>query len=343
MTFTLDGLPAGTYQYRGYHHDVANIQSPFDLSFNVAGAGEVSIGRFRMTHGNDNGISPLSNPGAGNDPDVLPSTIEFLFTVPVDNDPVVITYVAREEAGVFQNSFIAVNAIEVTLAMDTDGDRIPDAADLRPDIDDTGLSSDADALTDLEEFHLGTALDDPDTDGDGFDDAVETNTGTWTSLSDTGTSPWVADWDGDGLVDGLETNDLDFTNWPTAAGTDPFVVDTDGDGFGDGEEANGGFDPTDPLDTPPLPKIEARFISVDAVAGEVTIEWDSIEGASYDVYATDSLLGDPEGTWTNVSFNQLGQPGVTRFTETQVGSGAGSQSLPDPLPAMRFYIVLEFR
>jgi hypothetical protein len=41
-----------------------------------------------------------------------------------------------------------------------------------------------------------------DTDGDGLDDSVETNTGIYESLSDTGTDPNNADSSGDGLFDG---------------------------------------------------------------------------------------------------------------------------------------------
>ena len=43
-----------------------------------------------------------------------------------------------------------------------------------------------------------------DSDFDGLDDAVETNTGVYVSASDTGTNPNAADTDGDGLNDGIE-------------------------------------------------------------------------------------------------------------------------------------------
>jgi hypothetical protein len=43
-----------------------------------------------------------------------------------------------------------------------------------------------------------------DTDSDGLDDAVETNTGVFVSASNTGTNPNAADTDGDGVPDGLE-------------------------------------------------------------------------------------------------------------------------------------------
>ena len=46
-----------------------------------------------------------------------------------------------------------------------------------------------------------------DTDVDGLDDAVETNTGIYVSSSNTGTNPNSADTDGDGVPDGLEVKE----------------------------------------------------------------------------------------------------------------------------------------
>ena len=43
-----------------------------------------------------------------------------------------------------------------------------------------------------------------DTDGDGLDDSVETNTGVYVSPANTGTSPLLADTDGDGAGDWYE-------------------------------------------------------------------------------------------------------------------------------------------
>lgn len=99
-----------------------------------------------------------------------------------------------------------------------------------------------------------------DTDGDGLDDAVETNTGIYVSAADTGTDPNNRDSDADGLTDGQEVNGFygnyktNYTdpNNPDTDGdgltdyiegvnvdfqTDPVLVDTDGDGLTDGEEA----------------------------------------------------------------------------------------------------------
>lgn len=60
---------------------------------------------------------------------------------------------------------------------------------------------------------------DPDDDGDGLEDVVETDTGFFVSASDTG--------------------------------TDPLNPDTDGDGTDDGDEVAAGSDPTDPASLPP--------------------------------------------------------------------------------------------
>lgn len=57
-----------------------------------------------------------------------------------------------------------------------------------------------------------------DTDSDGLDDTVETNTGVYVSPTDTGTDPNTADTDGDGVPDGLEVQ----------GGTDPTKVDAAG-------------------------------------------------------------------------------------------------------------------
>jgi hypothetical protein len=79
----------------------------------------------------------------------------------------------------------------------------------------------------------------PDTDGDGIPDASETNTGVYVSPTDTGTDPNNADTDGDGLSDSVETATGTYVS-PTDTGTDPNTSDSDGDGLSDGVETNTG-------------------------------------------------------------------------------------------------------
>ncbi|BCX46734.1 hypothetical protein HAHE_06420 [Haloferula helveola] len=49
MTFTLTGIPAGDYEYRAYHHDVANIEGNFELTITDATRTNTSLGNFQMT------------------------------------------------------------------------------------------------------------------------------------------------------------------------------------------------------------------------------------------------------------------------------------------------------
>lgn len=153
---------------------------------------------------------------------------------------------------------------------------------------------------------IGTVIVDPDTDGDGLGDSVETNTGFYISASDTGTNPAVSDSDVDGLSDGEEvltfyTNptlsdtdadgltdgnevDIHFTN-PLLADSDadglldgaeinthatnPLVADTDLDGFWDGYEITNGSLPTN-VASPGGPNPTAIGVSFNNANGEIT-------------------------------------------------------------------------
>ena len=98
--------------------------------------------------------------------------------------------------------------LQVTLSVDSDGDHIPDDAELRlglnpHDPTDASLDRDHDGLTNLQEFQLGTDILNPDTDGDGLTDGQE--------VLLYHTNPLVVDTDGDGIPDGIEVQ----------AGSDP--------------------------------------------------------------------------------------------------------------------------
>jgi hypothetical protein len=107
-----------------------------------------------------------------------------------------------------------------------------------------GGDEDGDGILNGDEFDANTDPTNPDTDGDGLDDDVETNTGTWGGAGNTGTDPLVADTDEDGLSDGVETNTGIFAGAGNT-GTNPHVEDSDGDGENDGFEVAQGTDPTD--------------------------------------------------------------------------------------------------
>ncbi|MCS5689454.1 MAG: LamG domain-containing protein [Acidimicrobiales bacterium] len=108
---------------------------------------------------------------------------------------------------------------------------------------------DDDSLTNLTELKLRTNPSKKDTDDDGLEDNVETNTRKYVDTSDTGTSPLKADTDDDGLEDNVETNTGTFVS-ASDTGTDPLNPNTDDDLVKDGQEVADGSDPTDPTDPP---------------------------------------------------------------------------------------------
>lgn len=80
--------------------------------------------------------------------------------------------------------------------------------------DSAGDTLDSDGSTNLDEYRRGTIPTNPDTDGDGLLDGVESDTGSFVSASDTGSKPLNPDSDGDSYSDGYEV----------AKGTDPNVA-----------------------------------------------------------------------------------------------------------------------
>ncbi len=90
--------------------------------------------------------------------------------------------------------------LQVTLSGDSDGDGIPDDAELANGLNpndpvDALEDFDRDGLTNAQELALGTDIRTGDSDGDGLPDGQEVTLGT---------NPLLADTDGDGIRDGLE-------------------------------------------------------------------------------------------------------------------------------------------
>jgi hypothetical protein len=129
---------------------------------------------------------------------------------------------------------------------DTDGDGLGDACDSDDDDDglpddyesahvclaalvpDAGTDADADGLTHLEEFGLGTDPCDADSDDDGLPDGVEIH-----GLGAFGTDPLDPDSDGDQALDGSDNCPKPFHEETSRSGFNPDQSDVDGDGLGD--------------------------------------------------------------------------------------------------------------
>ncbi|NRB37614.1 MAG: VCBS repeat-containing protein [Pseudomonadales bacterium] len=125
------------------------------------------------------------------------------------------------------NQYITIT--EPNIAPDLDGDGIVDSEDnchLIHNVDQANNDGDA----------QGDACDEDD-DNDGWPDAVETGTGIFLSLADTGSDPFNADTDGDGFIDSLESNSGTYVS-AQDPGTNPLEADSDGDGLLDFDEVH---------------------------------------------------------------------------------------------------------
>jgi len=277
MTFTFQGLPAGTYRYRAYHHDVEFQAGRFGIKVTDSTRSAADLGFFRMSHTGMNTYHLSENPGG--DPAELSSTIDLIF-VSNGTDPVVLTYTGRETASVF-TSFVVVNGLEVVSDADSDGDFVPNSVDLHPGTNDGTLDDDSDGLTNLREYHLGTNPTLADTDGDGLNDGIETDSGTVAGSADSGTSPFRADTDGDGANDGAEI----------AAASNPF----------------------DPTVLPPTVPFKVLTATLNPATNEYTIQWTSTAGATYDIVYSDTLTDLP-ASWPVAADNVASQGATTTHT-----------------------------
>ncbi|MEC7862640.1 MAG: LamG-like jellyroll fold domain-containing protein, partial [Verrucomicrobiota bacterium] len=131
---------------------------------------------------------------------------------------------------------------------DEDGDGLPDSWEEKYGVDDPEGDDDNDGLTNIEELEARTKPNKADSDEDGLNDKQE--------LVDTKTNPLSPDTDRDGLLDGVETNTGVFIS-VNNTGTDPSNEDTDGDGYSDARESIGSLsDPNDPNSIPLKPEIK---------------------------------------------------------------------------------------
>lgn len=171
-------------------------------------------------------------------------------------------------------------AIQIVNAPDSDGDGMGDAYEIEVGLSPTdngatdpvreGASGDfdGDGVDNLTEHDNGTDPTNPDTDGDGFEDGVEDDLGTFVSLTATGTDPRIPDMDGDGLLDEVETNTGIFVDL-SGTGTNPLVADDDidFDGYSSAFEIANNTDPTDP-ESPGGPNPTGFAVAFNALAGE---------------------------------------------------------------------------
>ncbi|MBL9169359.1 MAG: hypothetical protein JNN07_16585 [Verrucomicrobiales bacterium] len=207
------------------------------------------------------------------------------------------------------------------LSADTDGDGMSDLWENAFGLNlnspaDASNDPDSDGATNLQEFRAGTDPKNPDSDGDGLQDGVETGTGIWVSNSNRGTSPNSVDSDADGLGDAVETNTgvfLDNTN----PGTNPNKADTDGDRFNDGLEITLGFSPVS-ADSAPLKVGKVNLMA----------HWDFNDPSAADL-ATDRIQGLTGTLESGVVYTEdaAGHTGQSGDYAVDFGADGGSQKI----------------
>ncbi|HEX2747033.1 MAG TPA: hypothetical protein VHM91_03460 [Verrucomicrobiales bacterium] len=209
--------------------------------------------------------------------------------------------------------------LKLTVRLDADHDLMSDeweaAHGLNTTLNDSALDADTDGLTNLQEYRRRTDPQDSDTDNDGLADGVETATGIWVSVTDTGTNPFLPDTDADGLMDGVETHTGVWVS-PSNTGTNPVVVDSDGDGLIDGIE-----NPSLAYTGPAQPGTNPNLADTDAdtFSDSAEVNWPSnpLEPAEFPNPGAGSTLAiDFEAATTAL------QPG---FTAMGPSSGTGTQ------------------
>lgn len=297
QTFTLTGLKEA-HTYRLTFFVSAWGGAAIDISASDAPGVMTRMGRDGTSSGPDGDTQEPTGAGSPG------AAISYDYQAPADGT-LVLTLDAVSAGDTFHH-YGFVNEL-VGLPNDGDGDGIPDiyekANGLNPAVKDADQDLDNDGLKNLAEYTLGTAANNPDTDGDGLMDGVETNTGSYVNASNTGTNPLLADTDGDGLKDGAETNTGTFVD-ATHAGTNPLKADTDGDGFDDGIEVTGGLNPTNASSTPE---------SVVTIRTAVEFRFNAARGISYRIEGSTDLQ-----TWTTVEPTITGAgERVTRFYSTE--------------------------
>ncbi len=185
LRLQLDGVPAGSYLLRTYHHDAELQHGLFGIRVTDAdSADQLLSDRFRITQSSPSLlVTNYDDPGPGNGPELLRSTVEQVVRSN-GTDPIVLDFQKTElpaalEAEPGRSSFFLLNGLELNTVADSDNDDLPDDVETAIFGDlatsDGTTDTDDDGLSDLTELLLNLDPKDDDSDGDGLADGLETD------------------------------------------------------------------------------------------------------------------------------------------------------------------------
>jgi len=239
LTLAFEGIPAGHYHWRSYHHDTENMWGLFRIEISTDGGGSFTTvagpepgGAFRGTDSSPGGTpsSPQTYTGdGGQDPATLPSTVDFDFTAVAGQDVVLRCTPLSASDGVHVQFFV-MNGFELDQVVS------PDAPS------DLALSGDVVSRTATVGTEVGTLSTTDPTPGDSFVySLVDGPGGDHNGDFDISGDQLITARDLGGYVSGttlsvrIRTTDAGGEFFEKAFGV-RLVDDSDGDGLDDGWE-----------------------------------------------------------------------------------------------------------
>ena len=197
-----------------------------------------------------------------------------------------------------------IDRIEIT-NLDLDLDGILDSWELQyglnpADPADALIDSDADGLTNLEEYGFDSNPNDPDNDGDGLLGPDEIAAGT---------DPFDADSDGDRITDGYEVQ----------YGLDPLIFDSnldpDGDGYNNLSEYRG---KSNPLNFGSIPVFRGAYLTSYEGARPLDESWYGFSGDDLDWEVTDKVAYSGSRALVTKPLSSSSTSAVSLFVSKQV-------------------------
>jgi len=311
FTLLIEGLPTGDYTLLTHHHDPLN---------------QTGLTELTVTDANGVGAPLTIDQSAGSD---LPNVTRV--SLVSDGSDIVLSFSNVSGAGgPINEAFIVLNALEIFVNDDSDGDGLPNSYEIVNNLDPNDDGTVGESSPGAKDGPNG-ALGDPD-----FDDLTniqEFQGDDGTPFSGDETDPQNEDSDNDQLLDGEEVSGTfndDFGNEPT----DPLNKDSDDDGISDFEEIEGFIniaygEPTNPnkadTDDDGMPDAyELENNGEDGLDPNTNDAADDLDGDT--LSNLDEFNGVPSGFQTRADVEDTDDDGLGDEVETGTGTWVSSSN-----------------